>query len=203
MKPIPVSVTEEGIVEGKRPPREGDHLSDILQYYRWKTDRDARKALSEMDYHRFKIGEGFECGVLSRGVLIDWQEAHTELWRSYKMERDKILMEIDAAHLVAQPPRALECKYTHFGLGRDIMDSVFRLYHWQLMSYVHNLEHALREPVWGRFIFCYGNGNYTSLRQPVFKAWDMPWEKPEKVKNWDRIRGLRDQMKKDKSYKRR
>lgn len=203
MKPIPVSVTEEGIVEGKRPPRPGTHLSDVLQYYRWKTDKDARRSLSEMDYHRFKMGQSFEVGILSKGVLFEYKRTHEAAWRAYKMERDGLQMEIDAAHFLNRPPLALECKYTHFGMGRDILDPVFRLYHWQLMSYTHNLEKALREVVWGRFIFCYGVGNWTTIRQPIFKAWDMPWEKRDKIKNWDRILGLRDQMKKDKSYKRR
>lgn len=191
-----VSVVRAGIVDGKRSPRGGTHLSDILQYIREGLDKKFGEELTESDFHRFKMGEGFEAGVMSRGLAICNQEHHAHQWRAYTFELNKIRMTTDAVCFECEKhPLVWEVKLTWFGVKKNVKAPEFRTYHYQLMSYVYALQLELQKKVLGRFVFGYVQGDYLADRKPVIKAWDVEYSEAELHNNWRMILRTRDEMK--------
>lgn len=196
MKIREVSVTQAKIVDGKREPRGGVHLSDILQYIRAGLDSKFGEELTESDFHRFRMGEGFEAGVMSRGLALSNHEHHNHLWRSYTFELNGIRMTTDAVCFhCGKRPIVWEVKLTWFGTKKDVKAPEFRSYHYQLMSYVYALQLELQKKVMGRFVFGYVQGDYLANRKPIIKAWDIDYSEAELHENWKRIVRTRDEMK--------
>lgn len=199
MKPVEVDVVKAGIVDGKRSRRTGVHLSDILNYIRKKQDKKFRKELSAEDYHRFKMGEGFEAGVMSGGLRINHQEHHDHVWRAYSFKLNGIDLTTDGVCFACEECALVwEIKLTWFGVKKSLMDPVFRVYHYQLMAYVYALQLELQKRVKGRFVFGYVNGNYTTERRPKIRAWDCRYSEAELHNNWRMLLGVLMEMKRKK-----
>lgn len=188
MEPREVDVAEARIVDGHRSPRGGIHLSDILQYIRAGLEKKFKEALSAEDFHRFKMGEGFESGVMSRGLKINVQEHHEHLWKAYNFVLNGVSLTTDAVCFGCEKhPLVWEVKLTWFGLKKDLMAPEFRIYHYQLMAYVYALQLELQKRVMGRFVFGYVNGDYMKNRKPKIRAWDCLYSEAELHDNWRMI----------------
>lgn len=199
MKPVEVDVQKAKIVDGLRSARSGVHLSDILQYIRETLEKKFKKELSPEDFHRFKMGEGFEAGVMSLGLLINHQEHHEHVWRGYSFKLNGIDLTTDGVCLACEKCALVwEVKLTWFGTKKDLMNPVFRVYHYQLMAYVYALQLEIQKRVKGRFVFGYVNGNYTTKRKPKIRAWDCPYSEAELHSNWRMILRVLEEMKRKK-----
>lgn len=194
MRPREVNVEEARIVDTLRGPRGGVHLSDILQYIR-KSLGKSMKELSSEDFHRFKMGEAFEAGVLSRGLKINLQEHHDHMWKGYNFELNGISLTTDAVCFGCEKhPLVWEIKLTWFGTKKEVEAPEFRVYHYQLMAYVYALQLELQKKVVGRFVFGYVNGNYTTERFPRIRAWDCAYSEKELHENWRMILRVKSEM---------
>lgn len=195
MKPREVSVEEARIVDTLRGPRGGIHLSDILHHIRKGLEKKFERELTGEDFHRFKMGEGFEAGVFSRGLRINLQEHHEHVWRGYNFELNGVSLTTDGVCFACESCALVwEIKLTWFGTKKDLLDPVFRIYHYQLMSYVYALQLELQKRVKGRFVFGYVNGNYTTERFPRIRAWDCAYSEKELHENWRMILRVKDEM---------
>lgn len=197
MKIRKVDVVAAGIVDPlDRPDRPGVHLSEILHHIRKKLDPKFATALSPEMLHRFKMGEGFEAGVMSRGLQIDHQEHHPHQWRAYTFVRNNIHMTTDAVCFgCGKYPLVWEVKLTWLGTKKGITAPEFATYHYQLKSYVYALQLELQKKVMGRFVFGHVHGNYTTDRAPRILAWDVEYSEEELHSNWRMILAVRDEMK--------
>ena len=195
MVPVEVDVVAARVVDGKRSPRGGVHLSDILQYIREGLEKKFKEELTAEDFHRFKMGEGFEAGVMSRGLLINHQEHHEHVWRQYNFKLNGVLLTTDGVCMACEVCALVwEVKLTWFGTKKDLMDPVFRIYHYQLMAYVYAFQLELQRRVLGRFVFGYVNGDYVKERKPRIRAWDCPYTESELHDNWRMLLRVRDEM---------
>lgn len=196
MKIRKVDVVAAKIVDPlDRPKRDGIHLSEILHYIRKKMDPEFAKALTQENLHRFKMGEGFEAGVMSRGLMIDHREHHDHQWRAYTFELNGIRMTTDAVCFgCSRWPLVWEVKLTWLGTKKDIMAPEFSTYHYQLKSYVYALQLELQKKVMGRFVFGHVHGNYTTDRTPRIVAWDVEYTQEELHNNWRMILRVKSEM---------
>lgn len=195
MKITEVDVQEARIVDGKRAPRPGVHLSDILQYIRKGMGSKFSKELSESDFHRFLMGEAFESGVMARGLRIKVLDHHPHRWAAYNFVLNDIALTTDAVCFECEKhPLVWEVKLTWFGTKKEVTAPEFWIYHVQLMAYVYALQVELQKKVVGRFVFGYVNGNYTTDRKPRIRAWDIHFTEPELHNNWKMILRTRDEM---------
>ena len=198
-----VEVIPAGIVIGDGGARPGLHLSDIIYYASSKLDPTRRRTLTEMDYHRFQLGSSFEAGVLAAGILFDYREMCADLWRQYTMEVDGIMMSMDGVDFVDEPPKVVESKLTWYSIKREPGDSVFQAHQWQVKGYCLGVWKERREVPEGRIIYGHVMGDYSWPIQPEIRAWDRTYTKNELIKNWDFIRRTRDEMVKDKNWRKR
>lgn len=196
MKIRQVDVVAAKVVDSlQRPPRGGVHLSDVLHQIRKTFDKKFATELTQENLHRFKMGEGFEAGVMSRGLMIDHQEHHHHQWRAYTFVLNGIHMTTDAVCFgCAKTPLVWEVKLTWLGTKKDLLAPEFRTYHYQLMSYVYALQLEIQKKVLGRFVFGHVHGNYTTDRTPRILCWDVEYTEEELHNNWRMILKVRDEM---------
>jgi hypothetical protein len=195
MKPREISVVQARIIEPARGPRGGVHLSDILNYIRKKQDARFAEALTESDFHRFKMGEGFEAGVMSRGLAINIRDHHECRWPGYTLTLNGVEMTTDAVCIGCEKyPLVWEIKLTWFGTKKECDAPEFRTYHYQLMAYVYALQLEMQRRVMGRFVFGYTNGDYMKERKPIIRAWDCLWSERELHDNWRMLMGVLEEM---------
>lgn len=198
-----VEVIPAGIVAGDRGPREGVHLSDVIFYASSKLDPSRKRTLNEMDYHRFALGESFEAGVLAAGILFNYRAMHEELWKQYTFEVDEIRMSLDGVDFANQPPLVVESKCTWYGTKRGPDDSVFQAHWWQTKGYALGVYLERKEMPDVRMIYGHMMGDYSWPIQPEIRCYDRTYTKNDLTKSWDFIRRTRDEMIKDKTWRKR
>lgn len=156
-----------------------------------------REALTPRDFHRFKIGDGFEKGVLDKGLLFDAKAHHKCVWKGYDFLVDGISMTTDAVCLGGcnnGVPIIWEVKTTKFSSRKEITDPVWRPYFWQVMSYIKGLQTEMPDvlPI-GRFVFGFLNGDYRD-RDIEIVATDCIFTQNEINNNWSQILQTRDEL---------